>query len=500
MIRLITPYYVDSNHKRQQEIEQCREKNKANSLINEYHNIERAERLDFAELFRVANNLITNADDITIIANSDIYFNETIRLCEQIKENECYALSRWDETHRGLNLYNHADSQDVWIFRGTIKPIKEGVIMGKPGCDNILAFELTQLGYKVINPSLSIQAIHVHTTRIRNYTESDRLFGTYLTIQPSSLSGESSIRKVLHIALNDQGKRQEALCLALQSLGEYLEIDWMHQLQRIGLARLRRLIIDTARNFQPDLIFFQIQQSGVIDSQTLNSLPGYKVNWCGDVRDPFPAWYIEMGRYFNLSLFTNGKDIETMRANGCNAGFLQIGFNEKVFNINRKNPPEIVFMGSHYGNTFPLSQLRHDMVHTLTKKYGERFAVYGNQWDIPTMSLMYNEPAEAMAYNSCKIAINCSHFDLSRYSSDRIFRIMGSGAFCLTKWYPDIEMDFEDGNHLVVWKDISDLLTKIEYYLKHEKEREQIAQSGYELVHSRDTWQHRIDELKTMII
>lgn len=314
--------------------------------------------------------------------------------------------------------------------------------------------------------------------------------------------------RVLHIALNQE--RQTALCDALASLGEYKEVDWIKERAERGLTGFKSHLIRLAKDFVPDVTFMQLQGAGIIDTETAQQIPGFRINWTGDVRQPLPDWYIELGRVIDLTLFTNTADVDRMRAEGLNADYLQIGFDPKVYDNGSwgdddgtqwypAKTTDIVFMGNHYGSLYPNSKLRYDMAHHLHRTYGERFKLYGGSWDIPADYVQHNTKKECEIYQRAKIAINCSHFDLGRYSSDRIHSIMASGTFCLTKYYPGIEEEFTPGEHVGVWHDLDELMSLTDFFLKLDNTREGIAAKGYELVHSRDTWAKRIEQLKTML-
>jgi hypothetical protein len=304
--------------------------------------------------------------------------------------------------------------------------------------------------------------------------------------------------KILHIALNSGGKPQQTLCNALKQIGEYREIDWIAIKERYGIPYLRNMIITMSEEFNPDITFMQLQTPGIIDAVIADQLKGFVINWTGDVRQPIPKWYYEIGRCINLTCFSNEHDVKEFHAAGLRAEFLNIGFDDTIFTPNGpiENAPEIVFLGSHYVNAFPLSDLRYKMVHMLRQVYGNRFACYGNGWDFRTR--MLSEQEEAQLYRSCKIAINMSHFDLLRYSSDRIFRIMGSGAFCLSHAYKGIEQDFLINSELGIFNNLDDIQSKIDYYLNSHT-REHIARAGCNYVHDNHTWQKRIKQLLNLI-
>lgn len=174
-INLFVQVYKSNNEARQKELDNCLRINKSLN-INEvpYFNvIEISERLTFAQMFELTKEY---PNDINIISNSDIFFNETILQCRFMNKMDVYALSRWDcLPDNQCVLFNRKDSQDVWIFNGTVKCNGGNYNLGIPGCDNKIAFELKQSGYSVLNPSKSIHAIHLHNTNFRTYTPDQRL-------------------------------------------------------------------------------------------------------------------------------------------------------------------------------------------------------------------------------------------------------------------------------------------------------------------------------------
>jgi hypothetical protein len=90
-----------------------------NSKIENISIMTRPTYEDFIEFI----NLNTNENDINIIANSDIYFNETLSIINQINmDNTCISLTRWDINEDWNKIFfNRSDSQDCWIFKGKIK-------------------------------------------------------------------------------------------------------------------------------------------------------------------------------------------------------------------------------------------------------------------------------------------------------------------------------------------------------------------------------------------
>lgn len=168
---------------RQHEIDYCLEHNK-----KVFDRVEIVEgRQTFESLFRLSEDYPL---DINCFCNSDIYFKpETFHLLNHIKENECYALTRYDLKDGNEVFFGRRDSQDAWVFRGEIKSIDAPFTAGKWGCDNKLAHEIKKSGYKITNPSLDIKIIHLHEIDNRDNvrTKENTVPPPYLLIHPSKL-------------------------------------------------------------------------------------------------------------------------------------------------------------------------------------------------------------------------------------------------------------------------------------------------------------------------
>ena len=115
-------------------------------------------------------------NDINILSNTDIIIgiSSLSRLKKWDWKNYCLAICRWDFVNQSLSKkeathYNHADSQDVWMVKGSFPQIKGAEFgLGYRGCDNSIA-HLLKTNYQVINPSVDIKTYHYHLTEIRNY-------------------------------------------------------------------------------------------------------------------------------------------------------------------------------------------------------------------------------------------------------------------------------------------------------------------------------------------
>jgi hypothetical protein len=267
---------------------------------------------------------------------------------------------------------------------------------------------------------------------------------------------------------------------------------------------LNNLIFNEVTNGNYDAVFLQLQSDGIINEHAAAAISQHSIgfNWTGDVRTEID-WYARMGKYF-VTCFTNMTDIEKMRALGLRAEYLQVGYDHNYY-YPAPTPfkDNIVFCANNFDTSgYPLSGLRKEIAISLRNEFRHRFSLYGRNWlkfgiraDLEAADNM----KEAEVYRACAIAINCSHFNYSRYSSDRLFREMACGAFVLSHKFKDYNIDFKEGKHLVTWDSIPDLINKCHYYLNHEKERKAIADKGREYAINNATWNVRMIEFKKLI-
>lgn len=208
VVRLFTSLYPERDPVRRTEIAECLQQNADCALIDQICLFVEGEtslpaqspkisqrpvctRPRYVDFFDWAN-AVAAADDISIVANSDIFFNATLSpLFAVLDENRCAALSRWNVIQDGgAELFDRADSQDVWVFRGKIKRMVSDFCVGIPRCDNRILHELQVAGYQVINPAFSIKTFHLHSGDRTEYPaviNGPHVAGPYAYLWPHNL-------------------------------------------------------------------------------------------------------------------------------------------------------------------------------------------------------------------------------------------------------------------------------------------------------------------------
>ena len=180
-VNLFTSFYPERIPERRSELVRCLQKNLENPditsvsvfleglesppIVHEKLVTRLIEsRPSYCDFFNWANECQHAKNDVTVISNSDIYFDDSLALMSQaINPKQCAALARWNFGQEGSPvLFNRNDSQDAWVFRGLIKKVAGDFCVGIPRCDNRILFELKRAGYEVVNPAFSIRSYHLH--------------------------------------------------------------------------------------------------------------------------------------------------------------------------------------------------------------------------------------------------------------------------------------------------------------------------------------------------
>jgi len=218
-IILITQFYISSNAFRQKEIVNCLIFNLNNPFINEIYlicedtynlkqigvadNINNSkikivninERMKYSDAFNTVSQF--NLKGYIIIANSDIFFDSTIKnlyVTNASLERKVYCLLRFEYTNNDLtkcNLFQNGTncSQDTWIFHSnyTILPEHNKLFnfqLGVLGCDNHITYIFSILGFKLYNEPFLIKTYHNHASNFRTYDNTTRIYGQYILIKP----------------------------------------------------------------------------------------------------------------------------------------------------------------------------------------------------------------------------------------------------------------------------------------------------------------------------
>jgi spore maturation protein CgeB len=187
--------------------------------------------------------------------------------------------------------------------------------------------------------------------------------------------------------------------------------------------------------------------------------------------------------------------------------YLPIGFDDTVYRRlnSRKFVHDLIWIGSPHKDRLP----KLDRIARFAKGRGMDFRIYSRfyskkkqrreleiHYPYLFQAIRRNArilPTEAnLLYGVSRIGINLHLSDFhSQGINPRTLEVPGSGCFLLTDYRSEIERMFHIDSEVSIFRDMDEFEAKVEYYLAHEEERENMADLGYRKVHRDHTFASR---------
>ena len=149
---------------------------------------------------------------------------------------------------------------------------------------------------------------------------------------------------------------------------------------------------------------------------------------------------------------------------------------------------DIIFVGTF---SPALHGLRKEMIDNLQNTFKEKFKWWGKSGANEIRGPDLND-----LYASTKIVIGDSA-PSSNYRSTRIYDVLGRGGFLIHSAIEGLEKEFKYYEHFVPFEygNFADLKKKIEYYVEHDREREQIRKDGFDFCRKKHNFKSRCIKL-----
>ncbi len=199
-------------------------------------------------------------------------------------------------------------------------------------------------------------------------------------------------------------------------------------------------------------------------------------DWTG--HPDFAKWYDPLREKCDFAFHTDGSDVVLRQ--GIEPSIHCPIADPRQFETERLRC-DVAFIGSLYTDRrkrLALELSRYDFRH-----YGSpSFEVWGRDFQLVCFA--------------SKIVVGDNFVnDVPGYWSDRVYLTLGCGGFFLASHVEGLEREFEDGEHLAVWRSFDELHEMIEKWLPMEAERKRVSQNGARLVRERDSYDARVSEL-----
>ena len=251
-------------------------------------------------------------------------------------------------------------------------------------------------------------------------------------------------------------------------------------------------LINTFKNYNPDLIFFGHTQN--IKRETLSELKNLnkKVILSQWNEDPIMkslsyskknieniSYYSDIVDHNFITTDTSVLRKEITNIKNLHFFFVPVDKNIECFDVSKKNPTKDLFYAMSHGvNRATLKKGKNDSrIHFLNKLIKKLdnvdYDFYGFQNKEPIWG---NEFYQAL--NNSKMGLNLSRgLPTKYYTSNRIASLMGNGLLTFVDKKTQLD-DMFNKHEVIMYTSINDLIDKIKFYKKNDKLRKKIGASG----------------------
>lgn len=292
-----------------------------------------------------------------------------------------------------------------------------------------------------------------------------------------------------------QKQQKNGLREAFKKVGVVWEVDHIGNEESVSEA---------AELWHPFFSFLQlhcekhISEAGI---EAVRANSDYVMSWSGDVWDTQATpKYLQMARNFDLHGTINKTLIPKFESVGVPCAYVQNSFENAIVGEDRNaDIADILFQGNNYSEyrtnlVRELLKIGKDLqcaVRVLGRGYPEDLKVSGES--------LYDFAKIGHEIRSARIVIGDNQFyDAIGFCSDRLFMSMAAGgALLLHQRVAEFEQltGFKDGVHYIVWDTLADLKEKVAYYLKHEDERQKIANAGTDFCRKYHNFNVRVQQI-----
>ena len=278
-----------------------------------------------------------------------------------------------------------------------------------------------------------------------------------------------------------------------QVFSKVIPYDFVRQTTEIGVKGVNEEIIELVRKEHPKYVFwiparYEFQESTLYSIRKVGSI---LIGWFGDDEykfDDYSKWWIP---HLDYCITVDIEAVPKYKALGAKVIHTMhySGLPVKRNWSNMKEKYDVSFVGSK------LKPLREQYINEL-KNRNIPVHVSGRYWggDIPG-----HVPFEEMIniFGASKINLNFSRASHGNRMGlkGRITEVCLAGGFLLTEYVPGIENYFEIDKEIVCFHNTEEMIDKITYYLKHDKERRAITQAGWKRAVNEYTPFHMLSKL-----
>ena len=256
-------------------------------------------------------------------------------------------------------------------------------------------------------------------------------------------------------------------------------------------VNFQKYLIDTCKNYNPDLLFFGHSKN--IDLDTIHNLKNLNKNliisqWNEDPVMPSLAYSKKnisnisvYAPYVDHNFITTDPSVIRKKINTDNFHFFFVPVDKNIerFDVFNMNPKKDLFYAMSHGvNRAVLKKgIEDNRVEFLDKLVKKISKIKHDFYGFANKQPIWGDDFNSALINS-KMALNLSRGKPTKYySSNRIASVVGNGL--LTFIDKKVQMsDFFNDNEIIFYDNLVDLSDKIKFYSVNDKLRKKIAENG----------------------
>ena len=293
-------------------------------------------------------------------------------------------------------------------------------------------------------------------------------------------------QKLVFAFLNSSDKKDSShqnYYLQLKKLfGRTIIFDPLKIMNSYGHKKMQEIFLSLIKKEKPEYVFL----NGRRDELTIETIEKIKkislntkiIGTSGDDDKDFEPLKRYHALFMDCTLIHQVNYLKNYYKDGIKNVYPAVGINTEIFKpMNLEKIYDVTFMGN-------ATEERIKTIRFLIKN-GINLKIVGGRWnnypEFKEFCLGYLSPEEAVKIiNQTKINLALSKNKYGKASFKwRVFEIAACKSFSLVDYFDKYSKYFKNNKEMIMFKNEQDLLKKINYYLLHEKEREEIAENSY---------------------
>tara|TARA_Y100000034_G_scaffold20722_2_gene23730 strand:- start:2038 stop:3714 length:1677 start_codon:yes stop_codon:yes gene_type:complete len=252
-----------------------------------------------------------------------------------------------------------------------------------------------------------------------------------------------------------------------------------------GSEQMNKMFLSLVKKEKPDYVFVIVGR----DELTIETMEMIKkispktkiIALVGDDDTQFETLKRYQGFFVDCNLIAQPNYEKNYRKNGMKNIYPTVGVNLDIYkSMNTKKIYDVTFIGAP-------SKPRLDILRFLVnnkvnlKIFGRGWENYSEFKDIYLGSLETENVIKVINQTKINLALSKNTLGVLHFKG-RVFELPACKSFTLVDYFSGYMKFFKKDKEIVMFKNENDLLEKINYYLKNEKEREKIADNSYKKI------------------